>query len=140
MDVSKVQLTKREERRTSLSLFLGIAVWFIDLNAVYALPSLTCNWNWFPFTVAGIPGLLIVEGLITLIAMALMLFLIYLPYKNWRAFQSERANGSPHRLMDTEKDRRPLMAFVTMLVNSFFFLFIIAFFIPMIALNPCAAG
>ncbi len=140
MNVSKGQLSRGNNRRTGLSLFLGITIWFIDLNAVYALTSVACNWNWFPFTVAGIPGLLVVEGLITLIAMLLMLVMIYLPYKNWRAYQSEKPKERAQRLKDTEKDRRPLMAFVTMLVNSFFFLFIIAFLVPMIALNPCALG
>ncbi len=140
MDVPKVPLSKANERLTRLSLILGITVWFIDLNTVYALPSVACNWSWFPFTIAGIPGLVVVEGIITLIDLLVMLYLIYLPWRNWRAFQAERLKNNPQMLNETEKDRRSLMAFVVMLVNSFFFLFIIAFFVPMIALNACAQG
>ncbi len=140
MDVPKVQLPKANERLTRVSLILGITVWFIDLNSVYALPSVACNWNWFPFTIAGIPGLAFVEGIITLIDLLVMLYLIYLPWRNWRAFQAEKSTDKSQTLNDTEKDRRSLMAFVTMLVNSFFFLFIIAFFVPMLALKACAQG
>ncbi len=140
MDVPKNQLSKANERLTRLSLILGITVWFIDLNTIYALPSLACNWSWFPFTIAGVPGLVFVEGIITLIDLLIMLYLIYLPWRNWRAYRSETPKGNPQVLKDTEKDRRSLMAFVAMLVNSFFFLFIIAFFVPMIALNACAQG
>jgi hypothetical protein len=140
MNVPKAQLPKANERLTRLSLILGITVWFVDLNTVYALPSLACNWSWFPFTIAGIPGLVFVEGMITLIDLLLMLYLIYLPWRNWRAFQTEKPKDNPRMLHDTEMDRRSLMAFVAMLLNSFFFLFIIAFFIPMITLNACVQG
>ncbi len=144
MDVQKIQLSKADERLTRWSLILGITVWFIDLNTVYALPSVACNWSWFPFTIAGIPGLVFVEGIITLIDLLVMLYLIYMPWQNWRAFQAEKRTGNTpdnsQVLNETEKDRRSLMAFVTMLVNSFFFLFIIAFFVPMITLNACAQG
>ncbi len=140
MNVPKVELPKAHERLTRLSLILGITVWFIDLNTVYALPSVACNWNWFPFTITGIPGLVFIEGIITLIDLLVMLYLIYLPWRNWRAYRAEQSKDNSQMLTDTEKDRRSLMAFVTMLVNSFFFLFIIAFFVPMIALNACAQG
>ncbi len=136
MEVPKDRLSKSEEGLSGRSLFLGSVVWFIDLNAVYALPSLACNWGWFPFKIAGIPGLALVEGAITLVALLLMLRLIYLPWRNWRKLRA----GAPRALQAAEKDRRSLMAFVAMMTNSFFFLFIIAFFVPMITLNACALG
>ncbi len=140
MEISKVQLSKADERRTRWSLILGILIWFIDLNMVYALPSVACEWNWFPFTIAGIPGLLLVEGTITLVSMLLMAWMIFLPWRNWRAFQTKKPLDNPQIMKDTGKDRRSLMALVAMLANSFFFLFIIAFFVPMLSLNPCARG
>ncbi len=118
----------------------GIAIWFIDLNTVYALPSLACEWGWFPFTIAGIPGLVFIEAIITFIAMLLMSFMIYLPWRNWRKFQAAKPTDNPRLLQDTEKDRRSLMAFVAMLANSFFFLFILATFVPILALNACVRG
>ncbi len=137
---TQVEGAKANNSLARWSLVLGITLWFIDLNTVYALPSLACEWNWFPFTVAGIPALVFVEAIITLIAGLLMLLLIYLPWRNWRRFQTATPRDNPQMLQDTEKDRRPLMAFVAMLANSFFLLFMLATFVPMIALNACARG
>ncbi len=140
MDVPEVQAPKINDRLTRWSLVLGIIIWFTDLNTINALTSTACKWGWFPFTIAGIPGLLIVEGIITLTALLLMLVVIYLPFQNWRKFQTEKPLGNPRMLKDTEKDRRSLLAFVAMLLNSFFLLFIIAFFVPMLSLNMCVRG
>ncbi len=140
MDISKNQPPKTGSRISKLSLYLGILVWFVDLNTVYALPSVACEWGWFPFTIAGLPGLVWIEGIITVISMALMLYLIYASWRNWRQFQSKKPADNPHLLKDTERSRRSLMSFAAMMVNSFFFLFIIAFFVPMLSLNACIRG
>lgn len=140
MNSGQVQLSKTEERLTRWCLFLGIIVWFIDLNTVYALSSLSCEWSWFAFTVAGIQGLVVIEAMITLIAMLMMAFMIYVPGRNWRKFQTAKVTDNPPLLEDTEKDRRPLLAFVAMLLNSFFFLFLIATFVPLAVLKVCARG
>jgi uncharacterized membrane protein len=140
MDLSSVPISESEDRLTRWCLFLGITIWFIDLNMVYALPSLSCEWGWFRFTIAGIPGLVMIETIITLIAMLLMSVMIYLPWRNWRKFQTEKPTANPEILQDTEKDRRSLLAFVAMLLNSFFFLFMIATLVPILALYVCARG
>lgn len=140
MGYSKVLFPFAEEKLTRWSLLLGVTIWFIDLNTVYALPSVACEWNWFPFTIAGIPGLKIIEGLITIVSMLLMALMIYWPWRNWRAFQTQKPSENPQLLSDSQKDHRALMAFVAMLTNSFFLLFIIAFFVPMLALNACMRG
>jgi threonine/homoserine/homoserine lactone efflux protein len=82
----------------------------------------------------------LVETMITILALLLMLLLIYLPWRDWRRFQSERPRDNPQLLEDTEKDRRPLVAFVTMLLNCFYLLFIVAAFVPIWALKPCVAS
>ncbi len=138
MDVTQDQVTKSEDRLTRLCLFLGMLLWFVDLNTVYSLPSLACEWNWFRFTVAGISGLSVVEAVISLVAMALMAPMIYLPWRNWRKFQTEEPTRNPKLLKDTEKDRRSLLAFVAMLMNSFFFLFMVTMLVPIFTLNVCA--
>lgn len=140
MEASKIQLSKSEARINRWGLMLGIIIWFLDLNAVYALPSLACKWGWFPFTLARIPGLVFFEGIITLLALALILVIIFQTWRIWRRFQTAPPRDNPHALNDTEKDRRSLMAFVAMLLNGFFFLSIIAFFVPMLALNACNLG
>jgi len=116
----------------------GIALWFLHQNAIYSLSSVSCNWGWFPFRIGALTGLQIVETLITLAALALMLVLIVLPYRAWRRFQSERPADNPHLLQDTEKDRRPMQAFIIMMLNSFLGLFILAAFVPIYALKVCS--
>jgi hypothetical protein len=40
-------------------------------------------------------------------------------------------------LQDTEHDRRPLVAFVALMLNSFLFLFAGAFLVPLFMLSAC---
>ena len=125
------------ERQTKASLFLGIAVWFIVLNTVYALPSLACKWDWFPFKVGSLSGLQVVQAIIALIAALRMLTAVYLPFRDWRRYQTEKPPENPHMLQDTEKAREPLLAFIAMMANSFFLLFVIGLFVPIFTLQAC---
>jgi len=128
---------KTDEQKTRWCLFLGITAWFLALNTFNALTSLACKWGWFAFTVAGIPGLVFMQLLVTLIALALLLAAIYVPARNWRHYQSAKPGANPQLLHDTEQDRRPLVAFIAMTLNSFLFLFAIAYLIPLLTLNAC---
>lgn len=126
-----------DERRTKRSLLFGVVLWFTHLNVTYGLGSLSCKWSWLSNEIAGIPGLLFVEAALTLAALVLMAYLIYLPWRDWRTYQSQPTASNPGMLSDTEKNRRPLLAFITMLLNGLFMVFIIGNFVPIIALNPC---
>jgi hypothetical protein len=125
--------THVRDRQTWQSLLAGIVIWFLHQNTVYALTSLACKWQWFPTPIAGIPGQRFFQIVVTLVAVPLLLVTIYLPWRNWRQFQTDRE----HMLHDTEKDRRPLMAFVTMLLNALLLLFVITSLVPILTLNPC---
>jgi hypothetical protein len=70
----------------------------------------------------------------------LLLITIFYPWRDWRRFQTEKPPANPNLLHDTEKDRRPLIAFVTMLLNSLLFLFVITSVIPILALSACNPG
>lgn len=133
------KLTRAEEKQTRRSLFLGITIWFLYQNTINTLTSLSCTWNWFRFDVAGLPGLQFVAFLIGLVALLGMAFLIYLPWRNWQRFQTETPPRNPAMLEQTEEDRRPLMAFVTMLLNGFFLLFILATLVPMLVVHGCGS-
>jgi len=124
-------------RQTKRCLLLGIALWFLTLNVVYALASVGCYRGWFPFSLAGFSGLQIMETVVTLASLAVMLRLILLPWRAWRSFQSKKPLSNPHLLEDTENDRVALVAFVATLLNSAFLLFVIASFVPILALSAC---
>lgn len=140
MDTSQAHSVEVNDRLARWSLFLGITIWFIHLNAFYALPSLACQWAWFSFTIFGLSGLVVIEAIISLAALLLMLLMIYLPWRSWRLFQTARPGDNPRLLSDTESDRRSLFAFIAMLLNSFFLLFIITTLVPVVTLNACARG
>jgi hypothetical protein len=137
MTTTTTPRTEQDQSQVRRSLFLGIIVWFVDLNVVYTLASLACTWSWLSFTIVGISGLQFVETIITLVAMLMMLFLIYLPWREWRGFQTEAPPSNPRILEDTEKDHRSLVSFIVMLLNSLFFLFAILLFVPIFALRAC---
>jgi threonine/homoserine/homoserine lactone efflux protein len=140
MEIVKSPYLTSEERPTWKSLFWGTVVWFLHQNIVYGLASLSCVWGRLSARIGGVSMLQIIETILTVIALLLMLFLIYLPWRDWRRFQSQRPRDNPQMLEDTEKDRRPLVAFITLSVNGFYFLFIMAAFVPIWTLKPCVAG
>jgi ABC-type Na+ efflux pump permease subunit len=129
--------TENDTSHMRRSLLAGIIVWFVHFNLVYNLASLACTWSWFSFTIVGVSGIQLVETIITLITLPFMLFLIYVPWREWRRFQTQPPPANPRMLEDTEKDRRSLVAFIVMLLNGFFFLFVVAMFVPIFALGPC---
>ncbi len=132
--------TQRDDRQTQRSLLLGIVVWFAHLNIVYGLGSLGCQASWLSFSVGPMSGLQLAEALLTLITAGALLVLTYQAWRNWRAFQTEKPPENPRLLSDTEKDRRPFLAFIAMSANGFFLLFVIAFFVPLFGLPICAQG
>jgi hypothetical protein len=129
--------TENNESQVGRSLLFGITVWFVHLNVVYALASVACRWSLLSFTVMGISGLQLVETIISLVTLPFMLFLIYQPWRAWRGFQTATPPANPRFLEDTEMDRRALAAFIVMLLNSSFCLFVVAWFVPIFALRPC---
>jgi hypothetical protein len=140
MEIVKSPHLKRDERPTWKSLFWGTVVWFLHQNIVYGLASLSCTWGRLSDRIGGVSTLQVIETIITIIALLLMSFLIYIPWRHWHSYQSERPQNNLQMLEDTEKDRRPLVAFVTMCLNGFYMLFILAAFVPIWALKPCVAS
>jgi hypothetical protein len=135
--MSTDEFAKQKEKQTFLGLFLGPIVWFLHLNTLNMLTSISCRWGWFPFTVVGMPGLRFVEVIISLVFLAVMLYLTYLPWQNWQSYQSREPVRNPQLLQDTEEDRRPLLAFVAMLMNAILTLFVLASFVLLFALKAC---
>jgi hypothetical protein len=125
------------EKHVRWSLFLGITIWFLHLNIINTLISVSCKWGGLTVPVGRLSALQIVVAILTLITLLVLLFLIFLAWSNWRSFQTERPIENPDMLRDTEAYRRPLMAFIAMMLNSFLFLYTIATFVPMVSLKAC---
>ncbi len=137
IDMPRTQVTKAEEQQTQRSLFLGILVWFLHLNIVNALISISCKWGGLTFPVGGLSGLQLAEAIITLITVVIMLYLVYLPWRQWRSFQRAKPPANPEMLQDTEEGSPPLVASIAMLLNAFLALYIIVTFVPTFVLKAC---
>lgn len=124
---------QQSDRRVWISLVGGIAVWALHLMIVYPLTSLTCRWGWFSSTIAGMAGLHFVQMVVTVIAALLMIILGISAMREWRRNRSDEES----MLQETASARRPLMAFVAMVLNGFFLLAILLSFVPIFAIEPC---
>jgi hypothetical protein len=137
VDMSTLHLPEPNERQTRWSLFLGILIWFLHFNILNALTSTACKWSLLSARVGSITGLQFVEAFISLVSLLLVFFLLFLPWRVWRSAQSTKPVTNPELLQQTEESRPPFLAFVAMLLNGFFFLFILASFVPIFALHAC---
>jgi hypothetical protein len=133
----RAQVTKTEEQQTRGSLFLGITIWFLHLNILNALISVSCKWGGLTFPVGGLSGLQFLEAVLTLITVLAMVYLIYLPWRLWRSFQAQQPMDNPQLLHNTGEARPSLIAFIAMLLNGFLVLYMLATFVPMFALKAC---
>ena len=133
----RAQLTQAEEQLTRRSLFLGITVWFLHLNILNALISVSCKWGGLTFPVGGLSGLQLLSAGLSLITILGLLYFIYLSWRNWRHLQTEPPPKNPQLIQDTDEKRQALMAFVAMGLNAFFALYVLATFVAMFSLKAC---
>src|SRR5215211_2249072 len=95
INMPAIDLSKPSEQQTQWSLFLGITIWFLHLNIVNALISVSCKWGGLTFPVGSLSGLQLVAAMISLVTILALLFLIYLPWRQWRSFQREEPSKNP---------------------------------------------
>jgi hypothetical protein len=132
-----IDFSKPSEQQSRWSLFLGILLWLLHLVIVHSVVSVSCKWGGLTVPVGELSALQIFEAAIHLITIILFGFLIYLPWRQWRSFQTEPPSTNPDLMHDTEEYYRPLLAFVAMGLNGFLALYSIASFVPTLALKAC---
>ncbi|MFT3894675.1 MAG: hypothetical protein QM730_23850 [Anaerolineales bacterium] len=132
-----IDLSQPSEKQAQWCLILGILVWFLHLNIVNSLISVSCKWGRLNDSVAGMTRQQLLITLFSLLAVVLTLFFMYLSWRYWRSFQTERPTINPEMLEDTEKYARPLLAFIAMLLNCFFAVYILATLVSTFSLKVC---
>lgn len=137
MPAATTQLPQQNQKQTHRTLYLGPTLWIVDFLLLDGLNSVSCKWAFLTYPLAGLTAVQWLEIAITLAAMLVMAYLVYLPWRNWRRLQPRQPLENPHVLRDTERDRGAFLAFLTMGLNSFFFLFTLATLVPMLALKAC---
>ncbi len=140
MPASRTRLPQTDQQRNHRMLFLGMLIWFLQLNVLNALTSLSCTWHWLQIPTAGLTSLQWVELIISLIASVAIAYMVYAPWRNWRKLERRKPARNPDLLTETQEDRGAMLAFLTMGVNAFFFMFAIATFVPIFALRACGQG
>jgi len=78
-------------------------------------------------------GLHFVQIVLATVALVLIAFFVYLPWRNWRRLEA----GQDDKIYQSANDRRSLIAFLTIGLNLFFLVFVVATFVPMLAINSC---
>ncbi len=134
---STTDLPPKEQQQTQRSIFLGMLIWFVDLVLLDALTSNACNWHWLTNTIGWLDALQFLEILISLVALALIGWLLFVGWRNWRTIQRRKPVQDKHTMEHTEEDRGALLSFLAIGLNSFFFLFVIATLVPMLSITAC---
>jgi hypothetical protein len=116
-----------------LALVGGTLVWFLHFNIDYPLTSLACRWGWFPWTVAGMPGLKVVQLTVSIVSAVIVAALGLSCLREWRRAGSDEDDEK----RETESARVSFMAFVTALLNGLYLVIIVLSFVPVLTLNPC---
>jgi NAD/NADP transhydrogenase beta subunit len=110
------------------SLAAGIVVWVVHLMIVYPLTSLTCEWDWFQYTVGSLTGLQIVQIAITLVAGAITFIAAVLAFRNRQHLMNNEA---------LEVNRHRFMAALGFALNIMFTALIMIALIPILSLPQC---
>ena len=120
-------------RRLLLAFVGGIFAWMVHLTFVYGLTSLTCEWGWFAST-PNRTGLQVSQLIATLVTVAVLLYLTYIPLRELRHQQSKGHNEKSQAIAG----RDSLLAFVTLSINALFLLIVVVSVVPIVMLPPCS--
>ena len=134
---SKTRLPQQDQKQNHRTLIWGALIWLTDFLLLDALNSVSCKWAFLTWPLAGLAAVQWLEIAISLVALALIGWMVYLPWRNWRRTQPSKPLDDPQVLSDTERDRGAFLAFVTMGLNTFFLLFVIGTLVPMLTLKAC---
>lgn len=119
-------------RQIGLSLLAGPLVWALHMSVVYPVTSLACAWDWFPGTLAGMPGLQAFQLFVTIIAALVVAAAGFSAWANWRRLRADVPDDEPETALS------PFGAFLGVLSNALFFVAIILSVVPIFTLSPCA--
>lgn len=119
-------------RQLWFGVAVGPIVWAIHLVVVYALVSLACNWRFFSFNMLGIPGIIFILTVVTLVMGAVVLYGGLLSWRNRRLIEEEA------QILGRREERHYFLAYSGVLLSALFFLAILVALIPAFVLGPCA--
>ncbi len=121
-----------EQRQLWLGVLGGPLIWGGHFMIVYALNGLACSFGWLDWTVLGIPGVLLLTGAATALA---VLLVGITTVKAWRTLQAIR--GSGQREAGTVEQRTAFLGLLGVLLGTLFAVLMVVEAIPMFLLDYC---
>jgi hypothetical protein len=116
-------------------LIAGPVVWAAHFTLTYALASTACQSGFLvDRTLFGINALTATLILITIVALAIMIYAAFLSHRNWQIL---RSHNDPHLIGVPEENRHRFMAFSGLALNIIFMVSVILSILPSFFFNPC---
>ncbi len=137
MQASKTRLPQENQKQNHSTLIWGVVIWLVDFLLLDSLNSVSCKWAFLTWPLAGLAAVQWLEVAISIVALLLIGYLIYLPWRNWRSLQKKKPAKNPKAMAETQRDRGAFLAFLSMGLNTFFLIFVIGTLVPMLALKAC---
>lgn len=131
------------DRQSSRSLWSGFlvgpVVWAVHFLAVYIIAEGACMGGNIIFPIIDSSIIYIYVGIITLAALAIVLWKGIVSYRLWRSHPSERQGGQAVLNWYAE-EKTPFMAMTGFLLSLFFSIVILLTVIPFLFLTPCGGA
>jgi hypothetical protein len=112
----------------------GPVIWAAHFTIVYAVASTSCQLGFLiDRTLLGLNALTAVLIIITIVAIAAMVYGIFLTYRNWQRLTDDRREG----VGQPERNRQRFMAFSGLALNVIFIVSVILTLVPSFFFHPC---
>jgi hypothetical protein len=107
------------ERDSLFSLIAGPMVWVVHFLTLYIFTAIACARGFFHVEVLGLRIVLLVGGILTLIALVLILDAAVISWRRWRSEPPEGGEAPlpPHDETDTDSRQR-FMAYAGLLLSG----------------------
>jgi hypothetical protein len=119
--------------RLWFGLAAGPVIWAIHLSVAYALLAVSCQWDFFRFTVLGIDGVRFILIVFTVIAGLVILAGGWLSYNSWQDLRARPAQEGKEPI-----GRFRFMTRSGMLLSGIFFFSTILSIVPILMLPACS--
>lgn len=124
----------RGSRALWLGMFFSPVVWSLYHVIGYALVEASCQTRLLGFEIAGVSGLLFALIILTVIALAAVIWNAWWSYHSWRHFAAEDpAEEFPLQAYDRDE----FLALSGLLLSGMFILLFLLTAYPFFVLNPC---
>jgi hypothetical protein len=112
----------------------GPVIWAAHFTITYAVASTSCQLGFlYDQTILGINALTFVLIVVTVVAIAAMVYGIFLSYRNWQLLRDDEREG----IGQPEQQRHRFMAFSGIAMTALFLASVVLSLVPSFFFHPC---